>query len=117
MTMKPNAKNRSRRLRKKLHVDEFAEYGFEVSIDLKDSVNTDAVLDHFVLHAMEQNGLEFGGGTASGAISGFITKSGRGTLTQEHRVLVKSWLEEQEDIKSFDIGGLVDAWYPESSPE
>ena len=114
----PNAKNRSRRLRKKLHVDEFQEFGFEVAIRFEDSVDTEeavvAIVDHWLVDAMDKNGLMFGGASthSPGSLGGFISKSDRGTLTEEHRALIKDWLTAQDNVKNFKIGPLVDAHYP-----
>ncbi|WP_241097781.1 50S ribosome-binding protein YggL, partial [Pseudomonas viridiflava] len=56
----PMATNRSRRLRKKLCVDEFQELGFELNLDFKQELDDqaiDAFLDAFLKEAMEANGL------------------------------------------------------------
>ncbi|WP_241083805.1 50S ribosome-binding protein YggL, partial [Pseudomonas viridiflava] len=55
----PMATNRSRRLRKKLCVDEFQELGFELNLDFKQELDDqaiDAFLDAFLKEAMEANG-------------------------------------------------------------
>ena len=40
--MKVNAKNRNRRLRKKLRVDEYQELGFDVAFKLADGTDDDS---------------------------------------------------------------------------
>ena len=58
------AKARSRRLRKKLHVGEFQEIGFDVDFSFKEGTDIqviDTVVDEFIAFVEEQ-GLEFGGG-------------------------------------------------------
>ena len=50
--MKINAKNRNRRLRKKLRVDEYQELGFDVAFKLADDSTNDAVdsfLNNFLM--------------------------------------------------------------------
>lgn len=115
MTIKTNAKNRSRRLRKKLYVDEFQRLGFETLVRLTEGADTDAVVDFWLRDAIEKNGLMYGGSSSymPGSMSGFVSKWGRGSLTEKHRALIKDWLEAQAEVKSFEIGPLVDAYYPE----
>jgi uncharacterized protein len=56
--------NRSRRLRKKLHIEEFKELGFTVSwcFDEGTSEETlDNIVDQFILEAIQPNGLAYEG--------------------------------------------------------
>lgn len=56
---------RSRRLRKKLRVDEFQELGFDVSWRFADSVSEeqiDPLVDRFIDEVIEPRGLGFHGG-------------------------------------------------------
>ncbi len=58
------ATNRSRRLRKKLCVDEFQELGFELNFHYKEGVDADAVnafMLRFIDQAIEANELTYGG--------------------------------------------------------
>ncbi|HTN31971.1 MAG TPA: 50S ribosome-binding protein YggL, partial [Pseudomonas sp.] len=51
---------RSRRLRKKLCVDEFQELGFEVQLNYRDGISDaerNAAMDDFLDQAIEANGL------------------------------------------------------------
>jgi uncharacterized protein len=43
---------------------------------------------------------------------GFVTLERRGSATEEHRRLVQRWLGSQPQILEYQIGPLVDAWYP-----
>ncbi len=59
------ATNRSRRLRKKLCVDELQELGFELNLEFKEDLDDqaiDAFLDAFLDEAMDANGLDYVGG-------------------------------------------------------
>jgi len=107
------AKNRSRRLRKKLRVDEFQELGFHIGIQASDDAEMQALVDRWLIEAMGNNGMAFGGGCDmhKATIEGFVTKRGRGTLTEEHRTIVKEWLESHPEIKEFETGPLRDAWH------
>jgi uncharacterized protein YggL (DUF469 family) len=59
------SKSRSRRLRKKLHLDEFQEFGFEILFLLPENLGSeklDNFSHQFLVEAIENNGLLFGGG-------------------------------------------------------
>ncbi|MBR9728232.1 50S ribosome-binding protein YggL [Shewanella intestini] len=63
------AKNRSRRLRKKLRVDEFQEFGFDVNWTFEDSVSEtqiDQIVDQFIDDVIEARKLGFHGGGHKG---------------------------------------------------
>lgn len=101
-------KHRSRRLRKKLRVGEFQEFGFDVSFQLRaglSEVETERFWDAFLLDAIEPNGLAFGGST-----EGFITAWGRGSVTDTHRERVRVWLGSRAEVETVTIGPLIDAW-------
>ena len=88
------ATNRSRRLRKKLCVDEFQELGFEVSLTYRDGLEAkavDAFLEAFLNEAIETNGLGYVGGEDYG----FVCLASRGSVNEEQR-------------------GQIDVWYPEN---
>lgn len=107
------ATNRSRRLRKKLHVDEFQELGFEVDIHWTAeaaSEDMEALFWQFVTEAIEQNGLCFGGSDHAG----FVYREG-GTSTDEDRQSVEKWLAASPKVASFTVGPLEDAWYPKEA--
>ncbi|ODT84978.1 MAG: hypothetical protein ABS69_01445 [Nitrosomonadales bacterium SCN 54-20] len=106
------SKSRSRRLRKKLHLDEFQQLGFEISFSLPenlDSEKLDDFFDQFITEAIENNDLWFGGGIG-GNSGGFVTLE-RKSATEEHRERVKSWLSAHPMVADIQIGELVDAWY------
>ena len=106
-------KSRSRRLRKKLHLGEFTEYGFNVNFELNKPVTDEeieAFLDLFLDDAIEKNGLIYGGGFGV-TFDGFVILEKNGSATEEHRQLIKSWLESKKEIKKLQVGELVDAWH------
>jgi len=107
----PLSKNRSRRLRKKLRIGEFQEFGFELSVVFNSILNDGAesnFLDDLIDEVITPNGLSFGGGIDYG----YITLSKRGSATLEDIKSVSSWLDLRNEIKSFQVGALQDAWYP-----
>lgn len=102
-------KNRSRRLRKKLHVGEFQELGFVISFSLRPDLleaQTVCFWDSFILEAIESHGLVFGGGS-----EGFISARGRGTTTEAHREMVQAWLISRPEVVSAQSGSHIDSWY------
>lgn len=106
MTARP-PRGRSRRLRKKLHVDEFREDGFHVRLALRamTAAEADRFWDDFLAEAIEARGLTYGGGE-----QGFVATL-RGSGTEIDRDAVRVWLAARPEVASAEIGPLVDAWY------
>ncbi|MBD8827956.1 YggL family protein [Pseudomonas sp. CFBP 13602] len=107
------ATNRSRRLRKKLCVDEFQELGFELNLDFKEDLadeQIDAFLDAFLTEAMDANGLDYVGGDDFG----LVCLAKRGSVTEEHRAIVEAWLKGRSELTRVEVSPLLDAWHPET---
>jgi uncharacterized protein YggL (DUF469 family) len=103
-------KNRSKRLRKKLHVGEFQEFGFLISFNLPENLDhevLDGFVDQFLTQAIENNGLMFGGIINDG----FVTARKGSSASEEHRILVRNWLAAHPLVTEVQIGELVDAWW------
>jgi len=104
-----------KRLRKKLHIDEFQELGCEVHFQVVDNLSHDAfdaVVDTFISEAIEAHGLLCGGGGKNPEWSIFVTRQGRRSVTEEHRRAIETWLAARPEVNVVQIGPLVDAWYP-----
>ncbi|WP_415229505.1 YggL family protein [Psychromonas sp.] len=104
---------RSRRLRKKLYVNEYTVYGFEVSLNFKemDESALDPFLDEIVNFAESRN-LMIAGGGGIDVFAIFISSSDRyGSATEEDRHALSNWLKEKSLIKDVELGDLVDANY------
>ena len=102
-------KRRSRRLRKKLRIGEFNEEGFEINFKFKAGLTSEDQLDilmKFVTEAIESRGLSFGGGE-----NGFVTRTGRGSTTEEDRQAVNSWLLSCISIEQVPVNANEDVWY------
>jgi len=106
------ATNRSRRLRKKLHIDEFQELGFSVAWRFPEGTSEeqiDQTVDAFINEVIEPNKLAFDG---SGYLvwEGLICKQEIGKCTEEHQATVRRWLEGRgfEDVR---ISELFDVWW------
>ncbi|WP_300672580.1 YggL family protein [Desulfoluna sp.] len=104
-----------KRLRKKLHLGEFQELGFTLNIKFN-AENTNEALDAFVDNLLDEvidpAALDFGGGGDRFDFAGFVVLAARGSVTEEHRAITTAWLEKREDVTSFEVGELVDAWHP-----
>ena len=104
------AKSRSSRLRKKLHLDEFQELGFDIEIEFKAPLVGDAeeeLLVAFIEGIIEPRGLIYGGSVDCG----YVCKAGGGSATDEDRGAVKQWLEGRSEVSSVTVQELSDAWY------
>ena len=102
-------KPRKRRLRKKLRVDEFQEFGFDVNFEFTQALavaQSNAFWDALIAQ-IEANGLLYGGNE-----SAFVCFDGRGSATEEDRRMLNSWLSSRSEVSSVVIGPLVDAWHP-----
>ncbi|PVZ20367.1 MULTISPECIES: YggL family protein [unclassified Pseudomonas] len=105
------ATNRSRRLRKKLCVDEFQELGFELNVEFKQDLSEqaiDAFLDDFLANAIDANGLDYVGGEDFG----MVCLAQRGSVSEEQRAAVEAWLKGRNELTKVEVSPLVDAWYP-----
>jgi uncharacterized protein YggL (DUF469 family) len=104
------AKQRSRRLRKKLRVDEFQELGFELEVTLKQGLTPEGVetLVHaFLAEVIEPRDLAFAGW----ATGGYVCKFSRGSATEEDRSAVAKWLKSRPEVAEAQTSELQDAWY------
>lgn len=108
------ATNRSRRLRKKLCVDEFQELGFELNLTYREGLEDeqiDAFVDAFLDDAIEANGLGYIGGEDYG----FVCLGKRGSVSEEQRAAVEAWLKARNELTEVTVSPLLDVWYPEKA--
>ena len=89
------AKNRSRRLRKKMHIDEFQELGFSVAWRFPEGTSE----DHERLD-----------GSGYLAWEGLICMQEIGKCTEEHQAIVRKWLEERK-LDEVRTSELFDVWW------
>jgi len=112
--MKIEAKNRSRRLRKKLRVDEFKELGFDIAWQFNDDATNDEIdvfINKFFDEVIEPNALGFGG-EGDTLWHGLICTQALGSCTDEHRTAVEKWLNDN-GAKAVAISALYDVWWAE----
>jgi len=104
---------KSRRLRKKLYLDEFAVLGFEFSctLDVKNSDEFDSLLGQLV-DFIEKRELSMDGGGDTKLFTAFVCADKRySSATDEDVASIKTWLEENEFTSNITVGKLVDANY------
>ncbi len=103
-----------RRLRKKYHVGEFQEFGFEIFVTFRlnlSETDSDQLYDEFIVE-IEANKLLFGGGGGLGSMQGFVTASKNYQSPNiEQREKIKNWLENHREIAGCKVGNFKDAWY------
>jgi len=103
------SKNHNLRQRKKLHLGEFKELGFNLEITLKDDIADSAInalINEFFAAVIEPRHLMYGGSLAFG----FVCRDTAGDATEEDRAAIRAWLESRSEIASTVVGELVDAW-------
>ncbi len=106
-------RTKSRRLRKKLYLDEFAVLGFELSCDLsvKSEDDFDSLLDQFLDFIVDRKLCMSGGGNTK-SFGAFICSEHRyGSATNEDIEAIKNWLQSRERTSNVVVGQLVDANY------
>ncbi|MCE9685245.1 MULTISPECIES: 50S ribosome-binding protein YggL [Shewanella] len=106
------ATNRSRRLRKKLRVDEFQELGFDISWTFDDSVSEtdiDALVDQFIDEVIENRKLGFHGGGHK-EWEGIIATQTIGKCTADDIAAVKGFWDKQK-VSQVEVSELYDIWW------
>jgi len=101
-----------KRLRKKKHVGEFQQFGFDVDASLRSNMDREALSafsDRFIAH-VEANNLAFGGAIGP-MVAGFATRFDRGSATEEDRASITTFLQGDPDVVQHEVGALRDAWY------
>ena len=95
------AKNRSRRLRKKMHIDEFQELGFSVAWRFPEGTSEEQI---------DKTVDDFFDGSGYLAWEGLICMQEIGKCTEEHQAIVRKWLEERK-LEEVRTSELFDVWW------
>jgi uncharacterized protein YggL (DUF469 family) len=101
-----------RRLRKKKHLGEFKQLGFDMEGDLRPDLprpEEDAFIER-LLQFVEARDLGFGGSVGRGAFGGFVSRD-RGSSTEDDRTACATFLESDPAVMRHEVGALRDAWY------
>lgn len=103
-----------KRLRKKKHLGEFKELGFEVRGDLRPGLSNhdiDAFVDRLI-EVVEGRSLAFGGGAGrDGKLDGFVTCAERGSATEQDHAALVAFLDGAPEVARHEVCALRDAWH------
>lgn len=101
-----------KRLRKKLHLDEFAVQGFEFSCRINtDQLSADDFFDGLI-ELVENRGLVIEGDGSDHDFTAYVISGGRYDSTSQDDIdAVKQWLDTTKGIESAKVEGLSDAYY------
>lgn len=100
-----------KRLRKKLHLGEFLELGFEIIWRFRPGVDLDTVSGFFDAYFGFTADLDLHiAGSANSYVNNSFISPWRGSATQEHRRRVMAWLESRPEIDRFHVGDMEDVW-------
>lgn len=105
------AKNRSRRLRKKMHIDEFQELGFSVAWRFPEGTSEeqiDKTVDDFINDVIEPNKLAFDG-------SGYLAWEGL-ICMQEIGIVCRKSVNVPKNIRRLCVSGWKRATLKKSEP-
>lgn len=104
-----------KRLRKKKRLGEFQEFGFKADFRFLSQLDTKArndLLDRFIEHAIENNGLQFGGGGGGNEWNGSVALGKpRGSTLETHRQAVENWFKQEPEVKEYYLSDMIDIWY------
>ncbi len=113
-----------KRLRKKLRVGEFSEFGFLMGYryaEDKSEADRYELLERFLEKAIEANGLlciGFPKEKQDNQFEAFVmVDESRGSVADEQRQAVAEWLKSDAEINAWHVSPLMDAWYSDFSIE
>ena len=100
-----------KRLRKKKHCGEFAEWGRQLVIMRNRKDGFDEFLDAFIEEAIESNGCYCGGGGKEDKID-VVVELGRRSDNPDARLdRITTWLDARTDVENWRVGEEFDIWY------
>ncbi|HAE40775.1 MAG TPA: hypothetical protein DCG57_19395 [Candidatus Riflebacteria bacterium] len=100
-----------KRLRKKKHVEEFAEWGRQIVIHRNCSEKFDEFLDAFIEEAIEANTCYCGGGGCKDELDAIVELGRRSQGSDNRLQKIVAWLEARTDVESWQIGEEFDLWH------
>lgn len=100
-----------KRLRKKMYIGEFKEWGVTISITRNTDIDFNVFLDEFVEQGMEGNACYFTGTSKEDSLEGFIDLGCSLDKAETKLAKVNAWLGKRADVKNYTVGRLTDAWY------
>jgi len=103
-----------KRLRKKKHYGEFAEWGRELTVLRNTKDGFDQFFDAFIGEAIEANRCYCGGG-GSGDRLEVVVELGRRSDDPDARLTkIMAWLDARPDVRSIEVGKEFDLWHEDS---
>ncbi|MDY6987091.1 MAG: 50S ribosome-binding protein YggL [Thermodesulfobacteriota bacterium] len=106
-----DVKKMKKRLRKKKHLGEFAEWGRQIVIKRNRENQFDEFLDAFIEEAIEATGCYCGGGGKEDNLD-VIVELGRYASNPEAKMAkITAWLDARPDVHDYKIGDLFDIWH------
>lgn len=105
-----------KRLRKKKHLGEFRQLGFSVHFRFREGL-TDSEFERFsnefIEHAIEAQGLQFGGGgSPERGWGGVVSKDHRhASSTESDKAAVENWAQGRAEVESSRFSDFWDIWY------
>ena len=103
------SKQHNLRQRKKMRIGEFLELGFIVTAKPNGQLSRqarDAFMDEFVEHAIEANGVLFGGGFSDELWGYVMAAKNRESVTEAQLEAVRAWLSKRPELKDVKAGPL-----------
>ena len=104
----------NKRRRKKLHIGEFIQLGFEASFKCAPGLaqpDREQLLVDFLENAIEENDLLAGGGGDENMSLFIVSTRKYGSATDEERNRVREWLAKEKRIEAFEVSDPKDAWH------
>jgi len=100
-----------KRLRKKKHMGEFAEWGRQLIAIRNTKIDAEVFQDAFIVEAIEGSGCYCGGSLSDDKID-VIVELGKMSEDPEGKFSrVTVWLDTRSDIEGWRAGPLFDLWY------
>ena len=100
-----------KRLRKKKHLGEFAEWGRQLVITRNRKDGFDEFLDAFIEEAIESNGCYCGGGGKEDKLDVVVELGRRSDDPAARLKRITAWLDARPDVQSWRMGEEFDVWH------
>jgi uncharacterized protein len=100
-----------KRLQKKKHCGEFAEWGRQMIIRRNRKDRFDEFLDSFVEEAVEANDCYCGGGGKDDKLDVVVELGHRSDDPDARLRKITAWLEGRPDVETWKVGEEFDIWH------
>jgi len=100
-----------KRLRKKKHLGEFAEWGRQLVIMRNRKDGFDEFLDAFIEEAIELNKCYCGGGGKENKLDVVVELGRRSDEPDARLKRITAWLDSRSDVESWRVGEEFDIWH------